>query len=138
MDFLNKLYSKAIFSDASALNVNAFDLGEDMISADLNEPVVNRLGTATGTIGSLNIVVGVDVSISVLKTRPVFKEYCNRILKNGYIGGTLTLYDDVNTPYTLKDISLTLKSIPSINGTKPDVTFVVQGNLEVNSDALTL
>lgn len=137
MDFLNKLYSKAIFSDAPALNVTAYDLGEDMISATINDPVVNRLPSATGTIGSLSIVVSIDITISVLKTRPVYQSYVDRILKNGYLGGTLTLYDDVNTPYTIKDVSMTMNEIPAVNGTNAAVNFTIQGNLEVNSAALT-
>ena len=136
MDFLNKLYTKAIFSDAPDLNVTAYDMGEDMIGATLNEPIVNRLPTATGTVGSLAIIVGVDISISVLKTRPVFTAFTNRMLENGYIGGTVTIYDDTNTPYTIKDVSFTMNEIPNVNGTNPAVVFTVQGNLEVNRTAL--
>lgn len=136
MDFLNKLYTKAIFSDAPELNVTAYDMGEDMIGATLNEPIVNRLPTATGTVGSLAIIVGVDISISILKTRPVFSAFTNRMLENGYIGGTVTIYDDTNTPYTIKDVSFTMNEIPNVNGTNPAVTFLVQGNLEVNRTAL--
>lgn len=136
MDFLNKLYTKAIFSDAPELNVTAYDLGEDMISATVNEPVVNRIPTATGTIGSLSIVVPVDISISVLKTRPVFAAFLTRILSNGYLGGTVTIYDDVNTAYTVKDVSLTVSEVPAGNGTVAAVSFTIQGNLEVNRAAL--
>lgn len=136
MDFLNKLYTKAIFSDAPEMNVVAKDLGEDMISATVNEPIVNRIPTATGTIGSLAIVVPVDISISVLKTRPVFQEYLKRIISNGYLGGTVTIYDDVNTAYTIRDVSFTINEVPTANGTVAAVTFTIQGNLEVNQTAL--
>lgn len=136
MDFLNKLYTKAIFSEAPELNVTAYDLGEDMISAAVNEPVVNRIATATGTVGSLAIIVPVDITISILKTRPVFSAFLARILANGYLGGTVTIYDDVNTAYTIKDVSLTISEVPSGNGTVAAVSFTIQGNLEVNKAAL--
>lgn len=136
MDFLNKLYTKAIFSEASELNVTAYDLGESMIGARLEASVVDRLPTATGTVGSLAIIVPVSVSISILKTSTAFTEYSKRILSNGYIGGTMTAYSDTNTPYVIKDVSLDIQEIPNMNGTEPAVEFQIKGNLEVNSDAL--
>lgn len=136
MDFLNKLYTKAIFSEASELNVTAYDLGESMIGARLEASVVDRLPTATGTVGSLAIIVPVSVSISVLKTSTAFTEYSKRILSNGYIGGTMTAYSDTNTPYVIRDVSLDIQEIPNMNGTEPAVEFQIKGNLEVNSDAL--
>ncbi|EGV1470925.1 hypothetical protein JF110_001650 [Campylobacter jejuni] len=136
MKFLNKLYTKCIFSDAQELNVTAYDMGEGMTSISLEDDVVNRLKTATGTVGSLSIFVSVNVSISILKTSAAIDTYMERILNNGFIGGTLTLYDDVNRAFTIEDVSLNLNEIPSMNGTEPAVPFTLQGNLLVNKDAL--
>lgn len=136
MKFLNKLYSKAIFSGDATMNVVAADLGEAMISATLGDNVVKRLPTATGTVGSLSIFVPVSVSIPVLKTSPSFKVYANRILTNGYIGGTLTLHDDVNETYSIEEVSIDVQDIPNMNGTEPAVVFKIDGNLKVNKDAL--
>ncbi|HDZ5057797.1 TPA: hypothetical protein RTG63_001660 [Campylobacter jejuni] len=136
MKFLNKLYTKCIFSDAQEMNVTAYDMGENMTSISLEEDVVNRLKTATGTVGSLSIFVSVSVSISILKTSPAIDVYMERILNNGFIGGTLTLYDDVNRAFTIEDVSLNLNEIPNMNGTEPAVPFTLQGNLLVNKDAL--
>lgn len=136
MQFLNKLYSKAIYSEAPELNLTAYDMGEGMLSAKIDEPIVNRLKTATGTVGSLSIIVPVQVSVDIVKTAPAFNEYAKRILSNGYIGGTLTIYDDVNTPYVIKDVSLNLSEVPSANGTNASLTYTIDGNLEVNTDAL--
>ena len=138
MDFLNKLYTKAIFSADDSLNVTAYDLGEDMISAQIAEPPVNRLATAVGTVGSLNIMCPVDVTIAVLKTSPIVSNFYNRLLTNGYVGGTLTLYDDVNQSFTLEDVSVSLNEVPNANGTQPAINFLVQGNLLVNKDALSV
>lgn len=138
MDFLNKLYTKAIFSDAEELNVDAYDLGEDMISGTLDEPPVARINVACGTIGSLAVYVPCSVNINILKTSPSISEYYERLLSNGYIGGTLTLYDDTNQAFTIKDVSLVLNEIPSANGTNAAVTFVLQGNLAVNKDSLSI
>lgn len=138
MDFLSKLYTKAVFTAAPELNVNAYDLGEDMISATLEDEVVNRLPTATGTVGSLAIFVPVTINISVLKTSNVVGDYLDRILENGYIGGTLTVYSDVNSPYSITEVSLGLKDIGALNGTNPALTFEVKGNLEVNKNALMI
>ena len=136
MQFLSKLKTKAVFTAAPELNITAYDMGEEMISATIEDEVVNRLPTATGTIGSLAIFVPVTVSISILKTSNVISDYLNRILENGYIGGTLTIYSDVNTPYSITDVSLGLKDIGQLNGTQPALTFEVKGNLEVNKVAL--
>lgn len=136
MKFLNKLYTKANFSDATELNLSAYDLGEDMISATLDDEVVTRLKTATGSVGSLAIVVGVSVNVAILKTSPVIQEYYKRILENAYLGGTLTITDDTKQSFTLRDISLNISEIPAGNGTSPATTFVINGNLVVNQKAL--
>lgn len=138
MQFINKLYTKLVFSDAPELNVTPYDMGEGMTSASLDDPVVNRLKSATGTIASMNIVVGVTLSVSILKTSSALQEYATRLLSNGYIGGTLTAYDDINNSYTFTDLSLNLTEIPAMNGSEPAVTFQIQGNLQVNRAALGL
>lgn len=136
MDFLNKLYTKAVFTNAPELNVNAYDLGEDMISVTLDDEVVNRLPTATGTVGSLSIIVGCTVTISILKTSTAIGEYQDRIFSNGYIGGTLTVYTDVNSPLTMKDVSIGFQDLGAFNGTQAAINVTVKGNVEVNKDAL--
>lgn len=136
MKFLNKLYGKAVFSGDSGLNVVATDLGEEMIKITFDDAVVNRLKSATGTIGSLSIFVSATAEIQVLKTSPVYENYLQRIIENGYIGGTLTIYDDVNVSYEMEEISLDLSELPSNAGTTPAVTFKAQGNLRVNRRAI--
>lgn len=136
MEFLNKLYTKAIFTDAPELNVGAYDLGENMISVTIDENFVNRLPTATGTVGSLAIFVPVTCSIEILKTSSAIGEWSDRILSNAYIGGTLTIYSDVNSAYSITEVSINIKQLGNLNGTEPAITFEVQGNLEVNKDAL--
>lgn len=136
MKFLNKLYNKLIFSDAPNLNCTAFDMGRQQCTARLARKGVNRLDTATGTVGSLEIFVPVELRVEILKTSPVIDYYSERILKNGYIGGTLTMYDDVNKAYTIDDVSMSLEEIPSTGGEAPAVTFVLEGNLRVNQEAL--
>lgn len=136
MKFLNKLYVKAIFSDAPELNVTSYDMGENMVSIQYEDDVVSRMRTATGTMGSLNIFVSATATISIVKSSPAIDIYKKRVLSNGYIGGTLTLYDDVNGEWILEEVSLNQKGIGSVNGTEPAVEFEIQGNLLVNKDAL--
>lgn len=136
MKFLNKLFVKAIFTDAPELNVGPYDLGENMIGISVEDEFVNRLPTATGTVGSLAIIVPVTVTIDILKTSNAIGEWSDRILSNAYIGGTLTVYSDVNSPYSISDVSLGVKSLGNMNGTEPIVQFEVKGNLLVNRNAL--
>lgn len=136
MKFLNKLFGKAVFSGDSGLNVVATDLGEEMIKITFDEPVVNRLKTATGTVGSLSIFIPATAEIQVLKTSPVYENYLNRVIENGYIGGTLTIYDDVNVPHEMEEISIDLSELPTNAGTTPHVVFKAQGNLRVNRKAI--
>lgn len=136
MKFINKLYTKAIFSEASELNLTAHDMGESMCSITYNDDVVKRLPTAVGTIGSMSIFISVDVQVSIIKTSETIDNYMERIQKGAYIGGTLTLYDDINRAYTIEDVSLNIKEVPSMNGTEPAVPFVISGNLLVNKDSL--
>lgn len=137
MPILNKLLSKVIFSDATELNVSPSDLGESMISVSIDDDVVHRLRAATGTVASASLYVQINISISVLKTSPVFGNYASAILNNAIVGGTVTVYDDRGIAYTGKDVSLNLKEIPNMNGTEPAVTFIVQANLPVNSKLVT-
>lgn len=136
MKFLNKLYTKGVFSEDSGLNVVATDLGENMISVEIEGDVVNRLPTATGTVGSLSIFLPMSATIQVLKTSPVYENYINRCLDDGYVGGTFTFYDDVNQSFEMEEISLTLKGLPEMGGTQPCVEFVVQGNWRVNRKSI--
>lgn len=136
MKFLNKLYVKAIFSDVPELNVTAYDLGEDMISIQFEDDVVNRIKTATGSMGSLAIFVSVTVNISIVKSSPAIDIYKERILSNGYVPGTLTLRDDINGEWTIEDLSLNQKEVGNVNGTDAAIQFQVQGNLLVNKDSL--
>lgn len=136
MQFLNKLFTKCIFSDALELNIGAFDMGEGMVTVSLDKPTVARIDTATGTVGSLNIFSPATIKIQVLKTSPICQVYYDRILKNGYIGGTLTLKDDTNAEFVFDRISVSLDELPNMNGTEAAVTFIVHGNLQVNKEAL--
>lgn len=136
MKFLNKIYTKAIFSEDATLNVVAKDMGEAQISLALEDSVVKRLGTATGTVGSLSIFVAAQVTISILKTSPVTDLFLSRAQKNGYIGGSLTIYDDTNRPWTLTDVSLNTAQFPDANGSDPAISIVLDGNCQVNTEAL--
>lgn len=138
MKFINKLYTKAIFSDANELNLTAYDMGENTCSITFNDEVVNRLKTNVGTIGSMAIFVSVDVVVSIIKTSSAIDNYMKRIETNAYIGGTLTLYDDINRAYTIEDVSINIQNVPNMNGTEPAVEFTISGNLMVNKNALDI
>lgn len=136
MEFISRLYSKLVFSEDSTLNLVARDLGENMITGQVGKAPVERLPTATGTIGSLNIFVPVTLTVSILKTSPAFQNYWGRIMSNGYVGGTCTFYDDANNSHTISEVSISTNNMPSSNGQEPALDFVVEGNLEVNKQAL--
>lgn len=136
MPFLNKLLVKAIYSDAPELNLTAFDMGEEMINISFDENVVNRIRTATGAMGSLSIFIPVTAVVSIAKSSPAFDSYKKRILSNGYIGGTLTIYDDVNEKWILEDVSINPQNVGALNGTIANFDFQLQGNMQVNKDAL--
>ena len=42
MHFINRLYTKLIFSDAPNLNVGAYDMGEGQVTIKLTEDSVKR------------------------------------------------------------------------------------------------
>lgn len=136
MKFLNKLYTKAIFSEDSSLNVVAGDMGEGQIQLAISEDVVRRLPTATGTVGSLAIYVPTTINISLLKTSAIADVFLQRALDNGYIGGSVTIYDDTNRPWTIYDPSIGTAEFSPSNGTDPQVTVRIDGNSLVNSQAL--
>lgn len=136
MDFINKLYVKAIFSEDSNLNIVPSDLGENMIKLQSDGRVVNRLPAATGTVGSLSIFLPISAEFQILKTSPAYRKYYDRCLANGYLGGTCTIYDDVNERFEISEISVSFGDIPEFAGTQPYVVFLVEGNLLVNTQAL--
>lgn len=136
MDFINRLYTKIIFTEDSSLNAVAKDMGELQIQVSMSDDIVRRLRAATGTVGSLSIYVPVQVNLSILKTSPLYEVYQMRALKNGYIGGTMTVYDDVNKGWTISDPSIGSADFPASNGSDPQVTIRIDGNLLVNTEAL--
>lgn len=136
MEFLNKLYNKVIFSDAPNLNLTAYDMGSGQCKAAFNKPGVARLETATETVGSLEIYVPVDISIQVKRTSPAYSYWLQRIIANGYIGGSMTLYDDTNVSYVATKPSIKVDEAGPFNGTEPMIEFTIQANMKVNTQAL--
>lgn len=137
MQILNKLLTKAIFSEATNLNVSAVDLGKDMISVRLRNEAVNRLEGATHTIASANLYVLVEIVINILKTSPVFNQYLLAIQQKAIVGGTITLYDDRGNSYMASDVSLNVSEFPNMNGTEASVNFSVLANFNVNTQLLS-
>ena len=136
MQFLNRLFNKVTFSDAPNLNITAMDMGEEQCTITLEAEGVDRLPVATGTIGSLRIFVPVTMALSIKKTSPILGYYRQAILENGYIGGSVTIMDDVGNEYTAVKPSIAISEMGALNGTQPAVTFNVKANLRVNSKSL--
>lgn len=136
MHFINRLYTKLIFSDAPNLNIGAYDMGEGQITIKLTEDSVKRLKTATRTIGSLEIFVPVEADVEIAKDSPVRANWLARYKANGYIGGSVTFYDDTNTAFVGTEPSLSISSDMSSNGSDPKNTFKLSANFLVNTQAL--
>lgn len=136
MDFINRLYTKVIFTEDASLNVTPYDMGDGQIQVSIGDDIVRRLRAATGTVGSLSIYVPVKIVISILKTSPAYTTYATRALQNGYIGGSATIYDDVNVGWTITDPSISTATFPNANGSDPAVEVTIEGNLLVNTQAL--
>lgn len=134
-DFLHKGFVKAVFSGAPELNVSAVDMGTEMISVTIDDKPVNRLPTAVGTVASANVFVSVSVMIQILKASPADKIYTNRTKRNGVIPESLTLYDDVNVPWTLSKLSLSLGGF-SANASEAHRAYTVEGIMPVNTDLI--
>lgn len=132
---INKLWTKIVFSDASELDLGARDMGEEMVSLTLEESV-NRLKTATGTTASLEIFVPITATVSVAKQSPSIVAWYERYIKNGFIGGTVVLYDDSNNSYTARNPSISITEVGQVNGTQADIKFSIKADLEVNVQAL--
>lgn len=133
-EFLNKTYTKAIFSEDTTLNLTFVDLAEEAIDADIQDEVVSRLKVAFGDVPSLNPTISVIVNLRIKKTSPSLTNFYNRIMKNAIIGGTLTLYDDVNQSFTIENPSIDIQRIENANGTNPFVVFPCKGYIKVNRD----
>lgn len=134
-EFLHKGFVKAVFSDEPALNVTAADMGSEMISVTFDDKPVNRIATATGTVASANVSVPVSATLQVLKASPADSIYTNRIKANGVIPGTLTLYDDVNKPWTLSKLSISISGF-SANASEAHRAYTIEGILPVNTDLI--
>ena len=134
--FINRLYNKLSFSDNSNLDVSAYDMGTDQCTASFSTRGVSRLEAATGTVVSLQIFVKVELSVSIRKTSPKIGYYRDAILGNGYVGGTVTLYDDANNSSTAYNPSIALDELGALNGSEPAITFLVECDLPVNEQAL--
>lgn len=133
---LNKLYVKAIFSEDSTLNIVSQDMGGQQIKLTLDTPIVTRIPAAVGSVASLNPTCDATISISILKTASVADSYLKRGLENGYIGGNVTLYDDVNRVWTIYDPSIEQAEFPQSDGSDNQVTIIIKGYSYVNSKSL--
>lgn len=134
--FINRLYNKLVFSDNSDLDVDVYDMGSEQCTCAFETRGVSRLEAATGTVVSLQVFVKVTLSVSMRKTSPKIGFYRDAILKNGFVGGTVTLYDDANNSYIAYNPSITIDDLGALNGTEPAITFLVECDLPVNEEAL--
>lgn len=132
---INKLWTKIVFSAAPELDLGAKDMGEGMVSLSVEESV-KRLPTATGTTASLEIFVPVTANVKIAKQSPSINAWFERWKSNGFIGGSVVLYDDSNNSYTARNPSIAIGEIGDINGTQADITFTIKADLEVNLTAL--
>lgn len=134
--FINRLYNKLVFSDDSNLDVDVYDMGTEQCTCSFENRGVSRLEAATGTVVSLQVFIKVSLSVSMRKTSPKIGFYRDRILQNGFVGGTVTLYDDANNSYVAYNPSITIDDLGALNGTEPAITFIVECDLPVNETAL--
>ena len=135
--FINRYYNKVIFSDAPNLNVGVRDMGDEQCTATFEDDAVKRLKAATGTVASLQMFIPAQLTLTIKKTSPVANYYGERFFANGYIGGSLTLYDDTNKSYTALDPSIRNINLGQLNGTSPTFEVIIDANLEVNKQALS-
>lgn len=134
--FIHKGFTKAVFSDATTLNLISSDLGENMISFTIDGKAVERLNTATGTVPSANMFCPATVTLSVLKTSSADVIYKKKFISNNILEGTLTLYDDSNKPWVFSSLSMSLTG-STANGTEASRDYTIEGNIEVNVDLIT-
>lgn len=133
LSFLNKYKVKAIYSNAPEMNLIGQDLGIGMIRVTFNKKSVTRIDTATGTAASAEILIGVSISIDILKTKPADSIYKDKFKRNGVIEGTLLLIDDVGEEWQFQDLSMNLESFNS-DGTEAHRPYIIDANMVVNED----
>lgn len=134
--FINRLLNKIKFSDNPTLDVTPYDMGSDQSTITFQNRGVERLAAATGTVVSLQIFVRVEARVSLRKTSNLIGNYRDVILGNGFVGGTVTMWDDAGNPYTAYNPSITIEDLGALNGTEPAITFIVEADLPVNEKAL--
>lgn len=136
-DFINRYLNKVIFSDAPNLNIGVRDMGAEQTTPIFNDEAITELKTATGITMSLNLFITTNLKISVKKTSPVADYYGERYFANAYIGGSITLYDDVGRSYTGLNPAIKSIDLGQLNGSSPTFDVVITCVLEVNKQALT-
>lgn len=134
--FINRLRNKLSFSDNPNLDVTPYDMGVEQTEVTFSRRGVDRLEAATGTVVSLQIFVKLEVTVSIRKTSPQIGAYKEAIIGNGYVGGTVTLYDDAGNKYIAYNPSVAVDGLGAFNGTEPAITFIVECDLPVNEVAL--
>ena len=124
--YLNKSWTSLVFSDATELNVNAYDLAKATIELNPTSEANNRIDTATGQVVSLNFFVAYDLKVTLDKTKPAYKIWSGMI-ENGIsrISGTCTFTDDTRTEYTLRDLSISRGKV-SGSGEEAGVEFTLK------------
>ncbi len=137
MSILGRVFNTAVFSNNSAFDITPFDLGEEQMSVDMEDEVVKRLPTAAQTVASVNIFLPITIKIPILKTSPAYKTWLNARMQNPILG-ECTLKDDSGYQYVIKQVSLSFKGLPNMNGNQPSVGFTIKGNFYVNQDLIKI
>lgn len=134
--FINRLLNKVKFSDNPTLDVTPYDMGSEQSTITFTNRGVSRLEAATGTVVSLQIFTKVEAQVSLRKTSNLISNYRDVILGNGFVGGTVTLWDDAGNSYVAYNPSITIDELGALNGTEPAITFIIEADLPVNTVAL--
>ncbi len=103
------------------------------MSVEMEDEVVKRLPTAMQTVASVNIFLPITIKIPILKTSPAYKTWLNARMRNPILGGC-TLKDDTGFQCVIKQVSLSFKGLPNMNGNQPSVGFTIKGDFYPQPD----
>lgn len=131
---LNRARGSIIFASFPQLNITAPFLGPEGINMTPEGPIVENIGTLTGTVTSPALYQMMSVEVQLLKTQS-FSDLFKKQLEQLALLGNFTVRPDAPTlsNYLIYNSSIIQASAGRLNGTTVPFMITLQGFYPVNN-----
>lgn len=131
----SKSNSSVIFSDYPNLLANYLNLGEEMISFEMEGEAVTQIANAFEDTLSPNFYQRATATLSVVKESDLCKEFINQYKKTSILTGNALITLENGESFKMNKLKIEM-NIGSLNGSSSTIEVKLFGNVKTNQALL--